>query len=65
MPENIRYVTLKIEDPEARRGSLARIVASYISGIHHDDVIPDDCDKVYASKLLDYLDQMLKEDEVV
>ena len=50
--------SIQVEDPAARRDLLERIVASYISGLHHEDVIADDCDKVYASKLLDYLDHL-------
>ncbi len=34
------------EDPKLRMELLARIVASYISGIHHEDVIPDGIDFV-------------------
>ena len=48
----------RCEDPESRRDLLERIVASYISGIHHDDVIADDCDKVYAEQFLNYIDHL-------
>lgn len=58
MENIIRLGVPRREDTAARRDLLERIVASYISGIHHDDVIADDCDKVYAEKILNYIDHL-------
>ena len=46
------------ENPTERMEVLKRIVASYISGIHHDDVIADeDIDNV----ILNYIDKLVDE----
>ena len=46
----------RVEDPKIRRDLLARIVASYISGIHHEDVIPDEIDKNFAERIICQID---------
>ena len=46
------------EDQTACRDLLERIIASYLSGIHHDDVIVDDNDKLIADRVYDYIDNM-------
>lgn len=50
------------ENPSERMEVLSRIVASHLSGIHHDDVIADeDIDNVIAGKLINYIDKLFDE----
>ena len=48
------------EDPDARFALLERIVASYISGIHHDDVIPDEFDTEAAKAFEAMVDSLFE-----
>lgn len=59
--ENQKGSVPRKEDPKLRKDLLARIVASYISGIHHEDVVPDEIDFVIGGKVLNYIDRVFDE----
>lgn len=52
----------RVENPKERMEVLRRIVASQISGIHHDDVIADEgIDNVIADKVVNYIEKLINE----